>query len=930
MKLKRRIKYEILLACLLIPSLTPIISYAQTNQSTALNSDLKIADNKVISLQTNDFNLLFQENSQTLVALRPKSLKDSFDFVPSNRFIKRLKDGNYRIGDIDLRIRAEGAIEWQDYSTAFKRAPVISLPKSANDLLYADITPSLGNGFPLQVLRKWRVIDGKLGLEFVISNKTNKSIEVGGLGIPMIFDNIISGRHLDEAHEKASFYDPYIGMDAGYLQVTKLNGKGPALLVLPEKGTPFELYKPILDRKDKEGKPLIYNDSESRNMTFEGFYQWMVASKGFADTDWKNAKQWNEPSSFILKPNEEKRIGVRFVLSPNIRAIEDTLIKNNRPVAIGLPGYVVPMDLPADLMLKSPHKIASMEVYPKGAMEVSSQNSGTGEWKKFHIKGKILGDARLEIKYTDGSLQTIHYNIVKPQKEILADLGKFSFSKSWYENKDDKFGRSPSIMTYDNEAKKIVTSDSRVWVSGLSDEGGAGAWLAAIMKQLDNPNIEEVTKFEEFANKTLWGKIQTSEGEDKYGVRKSVFYYDPDNMPAGTYDADANWKTWSAWNKKAAADLGRSYNYPHVSAAWWVLYRLGRYQNGIISAQTWQEYLIRSGETIKAMMTKAPYYTQFGQMEGDVFVYVLDDLKREGATDPKFQELANEVEKLMKSRADHWNTIKYPFGSEMPWDSTGQAEVYMWMKYFNFPEKLDVTREVILAYDPLIPHWGYNGSARRFWDFLYAGKLSRIERQLHHYGSSLNAVPLFDAYRSNPEDVHLLRVAYGGLMGSITNIDKDGFGSAAFHSFPDAMKWDAITGDYGMSLYGHIVASASYLVKDKKFGYLGFGGLLSENQDIIKLEPRDSARKRVFIAPIGLWVTLDAGTLNSVEYNAKSKEVSLFLDAADANTANAYLNLQNTINNETKFIIEEQIVNGAYKINLGSSITKLKILSVKK
>jgi hypothetical protein len=85
----------------------------------------------------------------------------------------------------------------------------------------------------------------------------------------------------------------------------------------------------------------------------------------------------------------------------------------------------------------------------------------------------------------------------------------------------------------------------------------------------------------------------------------------------------------------------------------------------------------------------------------------------------------------------------------MAWDSTGQPEVYAWMRHFGYQPQADVTREVILGYDPTIPSWGYNGNARRYWDFLYGGKVSRIERQIHHYGSALNAVPLFDAFRQN-------------------------------------------------------------------------------------------------------------------------------------------------------------------------------------
>jgi Family of unknown function (DUF5695) len=84
-----------------------------------------------------------------------------------------------------------------------------------------------------------------------LTNRTDKPVYIGGLGIPLVFDNIMNGKKLDQAYAECSFYDPYIGEDAGYVQVVHLNGMGPVLLVVPEGHTPFEAYKPILDRRDR-------------------------------------------------------------------------------------------------------------------------------------------------------------------------------------------------------------------------------------------------------------------------------------------------------------------------------------------------------------------------------------------------------------------------------------------------------------------------------------------------------------------------------------------------------------------------------------------------------------------------------------------------------------------------------------------------------
>ena len=49
-------------------------------------------------------------------------------------------------------------------------------------------------------------------------------------------------------------------------------------------------------------------------------------------------------------------------------------------------------------------------------------------------------------------------------------------------------------MSYDREVNEIVRQDSRAWIAGLGDEGGGGAWISAIMKQLGEPNKDELDK----------------------------------------------------------------------------------------------------------------------------------------------------------------------------------------------------------------------------------------------------------------------------------------------------------------------------------------------------------------------------------------------------------------------------------------------------
>ena len=860
--------------------------------------------------RTNTFELELIKQSQIVAGLRP--LNDlSFDFTPGDRLDVRKGDGLYQLGDLNLRLRAIGQLDWQAFSTAQHRKAVEPLKPTGNIFAAANLANTLSVNIPLKINRYWEQVDDKLVLRFELQNTSDKVVEIGALGIPMIFNNILHERTLDEAHAKNVFFDPYIGKDAGYLQVARLSGKGEVLVVMPYGKTPFEAYRPLLD------------DPTPRGITFEGFHEWMVCSKAYAEKEWKGVEQWNEPTTILLKPNESVNYGVQFVLAENIKQVEESLEANLLPVAIGIPGYVLPKDVEGKLFIKYPKKVLSIDVLPKGALSFESIKKKTN-LQEYKVAANTWGKARVTIKYVDGVEQTIHYKIINPETRVMDSIGHFLTTKQWFNQPNDPFHRNPSVISYDYQEQKQVTQDRRAWVAGLSDEGGAGSWLAAIMKQLVQPNKHELTKLQDFVQQTLWGNIQHSEGPQKYGVKKSVFYYEPDSMPPGTYDPNINYKVWSAWNKKGADDVGRSYNYPHVTAAHWVLYRLARYHQGLIVEKGWQWYLENAFHTSMAMVQQAPYYAQFGQMEGTIFLLVLKDLKAEG-----MQQEAQRLEIAMKARADHWRTLNYPFGSEMPWDSTGQEEVYMWSDYFGYDDKAAVTLSAILAYMPTIPHWAYNGNARRYWDFLYGGKIARVERQIHHYGSALNAIPVLKEYRKQPEDLYLLRVGYGGLMGSIANITKDGFGPSAFHSYPSTLANDALSGDYGSGFFGYAVNTSSYLARDSTFGWLSFGGNLIERKEWISLKPTTAAKSSIFIAPAKVWLTLDAGRFSEVLYNVKTKAIQLKLASKDGFTPKAFLRLEqsNEENSGSIYSLQQQYQQerGAYVIPLGERETSVEL-----
>ena len=828
-----------------------------------------------------DFTLKLVKTSQTIAALQPTGAS-GFDFTPADRLENRASDRFNSLGDLTFRARQGNSGAWQDYSTAAARHPVEALPAVAPVLAAANLAPTLPANCPVQIVRRWSLDKGRLVLQFELKNTTSSSVQIGALGLPMIFNNMLTGRQLSQMEQVNSFYDPAINGDGGYVQVTRLNGHGPALVVVPQGRTPFEAWRLLVE-------PNGPNNMFSRGNPYEGSFEWMAHSSAYAENEWKGKQQWNPPTMATLAPGETRTYGVKFLVSPEIRDIEKTLIDNNRPVAVGIPGYILPMDVDAKLFLNYSRKVTSIKSEPAGAIAFDEGSPTRGGWKNYTLHGKAWGRVRLSITYDDGVNQSLNYYVTKPAAETVSDLGHFLFTRHWYVEPNDPFHRSPSVMTYDRANNRIVTQDARAWIAGLGDEGGSGPWLTAAMKLSGQPKKDEIEKFEQFVDGVLWGGLQYSEGPRQHGVKKSLFYHDTAALPDFPYDTSINWGSWTSWNKNAAESVNRAYDYPHVVAAYWSMYRVARNYEGLVTHHSWDWYLKQAFETANYLGTHPNIgNSRDGLMDGSIFLMLLEDLRREN-----WQTQATTLEGQLRTRAEEWNRRPVPFGSEMAWDSTGQEQIYGVTKYFGYVDKAQITLDSVLGYMPSIPHWGYNGNARRFWDFFYgAAPGGTSERQIHHYGSGLNAIPVLSDFRDNPLDVYLLRVGYGGAMGGLSNIDQEGFASAAFHSFPQNMRWDTYSGDYGPNFFGVAVNAGTYVVNHPEFGWQAFGGNLKVDGAWVKVKPLDAFRQRFYIASQALWLTLDAGTFDSVEVNTRTHAVRVGLSAATPSAPRARLQIR--------------------------------------
>ena len=129
-------------------------------------------------------------------------------------------------------------------------------------------------------------------------------------------------------------------------------------------------------------------------------------------------------------------------------------------------------------------------------------------------------------------------------------------------------------------------------------------------------------------------------------------------------------------------------------------------------------------------------------------------------------------------------------------------------------------------------------------------------------------------------------------MGVLTNIDQEGFLAPAFHAYPDLLRPDPLSGDNGPNFFGFAFATATYMLDHPEFGWLAFGGNVSERGGVVEVKPLDAFRARVYVAPLGLWLTLESGKFDSVGLNPQTRTLRIGLAARTRFTPQARLRVE--------------------------------------
>lgn len=104
---------------------------------------------------------------------------------------------------------------------------------------------------------------------------------------------------------------------------------------------------------------------------------------------------------------------------------------------------------------------------------------------------------------------------------------------------------------------------------------------------------------------------------------------------------------------------------------------------------------------------------------------------------------------------------------------------------------------------------------------------------------------------------------------------------------------------------------------------MAFGGALTtDGNGTVTVQTRDAARRRAFIAPLGVLVEIDAGIIEKFQYDNTSRVVALTLAQLNSTlkASSAIVWVESTTGNATYGVTTEGLnqIRGGWQVSLGS------------
>ncbi|MFD1124864.1 DUF5695 domain-containing protein [Lentilactobacillus raoultii] len=406
--------------------------------------------------------------------------------------------------------------------------------------------------------------------------------------------------------------------------------------------------------------------------------------------------------------------------------------------------------------------------------------------------------------------------------------------------------------------KKATVNDFTTRYGGWGDDWGLTHGLFLADMNTRQPNKDQIQALDNYIYTGLWTNLMRAHHGD-YGV--------PDWLRATNDDLSYTW---------------RSYSYVHVYNTFFEMYKIAKANLDLIKYNV-KNYPVYKADPAKYQKNPANVYLQMaynilkacytnsgikykddGLMGESTTPQIIKSLKAEGMTDE-----ATNVQKWMKEKYETYTSQKYPFGSEMNYDNTGEESVYMLGNMFSDKRLMSMADMKTRADRGVQPLWYQYGvpvtiDGENWWQFQYTTSLADIgmNNWLVSQANGLSQDQKGLAERAN----------YAAKLGNLTQIntgqidtDKDNDGAVSWtyqaelgnNPQPNQNSiaktgagdlhngWRQTSGEGDLALFGALQVLSADVANDPIFGLVGYGATVTDSGSNYDITPTDGMYQRL-------------------------------------------------------------------------------------
>ncbi len=695
--------------------------------------------------------------------------------------------------------------------------------------------------------------------EIALKNESRSDVSIKNLNLPLLMNQFFRNDDTFK-YDRCVMRHTCITGHSSYLYWEKSSGNGPVLLMMPVGDSVF------LDLT-KEGDGL-FGGRFGEGFAYEGMVRvHLVGEKPVYD---------GPGNEVCLRPGESASFQIVLAFLENEKQIEETLAAWSLTVLKAVPGMVGPIENDFHVMTR-PIDARIELCSPEDRILDATVKNG---WRVSRIRFGACGKRYVRVGNKGNYAYYCFFGMESPQDMID---GHAAFIADNHLEQDESDPCFHALLMWDMGNKRRINASfnpyTEDWWRGGSDDPGLASGLFLSEKNVYRPEERELSVLHAFVEDFIITRLTEQPG---WRVHRMVPWF----------------TMFEPWAGNGADDVWRAYNYIHVINIMRNMYLIKKqYQIPYFREAT--EYLEMAYEYTRAMFHYWMYPRgagawEFGNMgEMTLPLCLAQELQAEG-----LMREAEEINGIMDKKAQYFSSREYPFGSEMPYDSTAFEAVYAYGKRVGDDRVMGSAARASYANRGKQPVWFlYNtdlrGGGDTGWNSSYMTQLGacpildycleegHVDEDwiLSFYGAWLSGWLLYNSggyWNKEPEN----RGATGWITiaSRINHSDSEPAGisdKGEKAGMPLSKGCVTLSGEAGIGYFGALRSACSIVMDHSVLGRIGLGCDIRPEGETETIVLRDGLSMRLYHVPERWKIQATGGVLRQVRLTADILEIEV-------------------------------------------------------